>query len=94
MKKSTIIIILLFIVILIFGYAYFFCSQPKNELIDYYKNLAKECESTQGYNCCISSVNYMSKGNFKLIPGTNCSAGYKPNTLECIDSFTWCEPIK
>ena len=94
MKKITMIILFILLVILAIGYIYLSFLQPKSELPDYYKNLTNECKSKESYGCCISSVNYMAKGNFKLIPGTGCLDGYGPNTLECIDSFRWCEPIK
>lgn len=63
-----------------------------SKLPDYYKNLAKECESKQDYSCCMSSVNRMANGNYQLAPETACPEGYQSNMLKCIDSFKWCEP--
>lgn len=65
-----------------------------SKLPDYYRNLAKECESRASYSCCISSVNYMADGNYTLEPETGCPEGYQRNMLRCIDTFKWCEPVK
>jgi len=65
-----------------------------SKLPDYYKNLAKECKSRSSYNCCMSSVNNMANGNYKLEPETGCPDGYQRNMLKCIDTFVWCEPVK
>jgi len=95
MKKifivSTMIVLILAIII---GIAFFYMSQKSDisRLPDYYKNLAKECESKQNYNCCMVSVNQMANGNYQLAPETGCPEGYQPNMFECIDSFKWCEP--
>lgn len=98
MKKIIIIlsVIIGLIIILVVGSIYFQSTQKQDisELPDYYKNLTKECESKGSYNCCMSSVNNMADGNYKLASETGCPEEYQPNMLKCIDSFKWCEPIK
>ncbi len=98
MKKIIIIlsVIIGLIIVLVVGSIYFQSIQKQDisELPDYYKNLAKECESKQSYGCCMSSVNNMADGNYILAPENGCPDGYQGNMLECIDSFKWCEPIQ
>jgi hypothetical protein len=98
MKKIIIIlsVIIGLIIVLAVGIIYFQPTQKQNisELSDYYKNLAKECESKSSYNCCMSSVNNMADGNYQLAPENGCPNGYQGNMLKCIDSFKWCEPVK
>jgi hypothetical protein len=62
-----------------------------NGFPDYYKQLAEKCSSR---GCCLSSVRYMVKGNFKLSPESGCPDDMQGNMLKCIDSYKWCEPKK
>lgn len=71
--------------------------QKKNgisKLPDYYKNLAKECESKGAYDCCMASVNNMAEGGYKLAENNACPEGYRINGLYCISAYSWCEPVK
>ncbi|MDD4333049.1 MAG: hypothetical protein PHT51_02955 [Patescibacteria group bacterium] len=102
MKKIIIIsTIIILILVTITGFIYFYMNQGSDisGFPDYYKNLAKECELKLSHDCCMSSVNIMTNGNYQLAPGktlaeSGCPEGYQPNMLKCIDSFRWCEPIK
>ena len=95
MKKIVItsaIIALILVILIWVGYLNINQKPDNSKLYDYYQTLAKECESKQSYGCCISSVNNMADGNYKLMPDNGCLEGYKPSMLKCIDSFKWCEP--
>ena len=97
MKKIFIVSAMIILILaIIIGVVYFYMNQKPDisGLPDYYKNLAKECESKQSYSCCIASVNSMAARNYQLTPETGCPEGYQPNGLECIDSFSWCQPIQ
>ncbi|MFH1801360.1 MAG: hypothetical protein ABH804_00805 [archaeon] len=102
MKKFFIITLTLLIIVgAVYSYVYFLNKEPDiSGLPDYYRNLAEECKENypDGYNCCISSVMNMADGNYLLAPGetladSECPEGHKPNTLKCIGSFIWCEPV-
>lgn len=61
---------------------------------NYYNRLTKECKNKGSENCCLASVKAMKAGNYTLVPEQGCPAGYQPNMMKCIDSYTWCEPIE
>jgi hypothetical protein len=65
-----------------------------NSYPDYYRQLAQECQAKRTGGCCMSSVQNMLSGNYKLSPGSGCPDGYKRNMLKCIDSYQWCEPVE
>lgn len=97
MKKiaKIILIILGFAALIILGIYLYITIKQKSKIYKlpaYYQTLAKECESKQNYNCCISSVINMADKNYKLVPKIGCPEGYRPTGLKCIDSFSWCEP--
>jgi len=103
MKKIIIIlaVIIGLMVVLIVGSIYLYPNQEQDalkqdisELPDYYKSLAKECESKGSYDCCMASVNNMAEGGYKLAENNACPEGYRINGLLCIDAYSWCEPIK
>ena len=96
MKKIFIVSAIILILAIIIGVAYFYMNHKPDisGFSDYYKTLAKECESKQSYGCCMSSVNDMAYGNYQLAPETGCPEGFQGNALRCIDTFKWCEPIK
>lgn len=67
--------------------------------INYYENLKKDCENKNSSNCCISSVDAMESGKYELAKTDKhwndyCEQWFQKNLLRCIDSYTWCEPIK
>ncbi len=76
---------------------YIFLSQdPKanlQEFSEYYRPLAKECESKDSYSCCIASVKNMESGNYSLVQESGCPEGYTQEMLKCIDSYKWCTKI-
>jgi len=98
MKKKIfkiILIVVIVIIILIAGllsYIFFKREYEISKLPDYYKELAKKCKE-KGDGCCLASVEIMAKGSYKLKTENECSVGFKANGLECINSYTWCEPI-
>jgi hypothetical protein len=63
----------------------------ETESVDY-ERLLEQCDPSTG--CCKASVNHMR--SIHAIPKTTeqCPSGYTPNTLRCINSYKWCEPIK
>ncbi len=63
-----------------------------SSLESYYQDLAEKCKEKDSPNCCLSSVRKMASGGYKLAENGTCPAGYKMNGLECIDTYTWCEP--
>jgi hypothetical protein len=79
--------------------AFFIFAQdeyPSNSLPDY-KQLANDCRSKPGKECCLSSLHEMEDNGFLLAPGetlrdSQCPPGFNPNTLKCPDSLIWCEP--
>ena len=60
----------------------------------YYRQLNKMCQDRKSVSCCQSSVSRMQRGNFIMAPETGCPEGTFRNRLKCVDSLTWCEPIK
>lgn len=99
MKKIVKIVLIVIILIIILaagfvGYLFLKRESDISKLPDYYQNLAKECESKDGYACCMVSVRMMAGGNHKLEPETGCQTGYQLNMLKCIGTFRWCEPIE
>ena len=58
---------------------------------DYYDQLKEKCD---GSSCCLSSLEAMKDGGYKLAGDDNeCSDGYKMNSLYCVDAYAWCEPV-
>jgi len=99
MKRNLIAVTIIVAVIIIFNFGYNFYKEQSfknktNNYIDYYKKLIENCKLKDSQNCCISSVQYMEKGNYKLYTNLGCSKGFQENMLLCIDSYKWCEPIK
>ncbi len=99
MKKILIVIITIFGAIILFGFGYDFykdwaLKNKINNYSDYYKQLIEGCKSKNNQSCCISSVQYMQNGNFKLAPKSGCPEGFQKDMLKCIDSYKWCRPIK
>ena len=99
MKKIAIIVSIIFGIMILSGVGYYLYKDYSLEkeisnYSDYYKELAEECNLKSSPGCCIASVRRMESGNYKLLPGDGCPEGYQINTLKCIDSYKWCEPMK
>jgi hypothetical protein len=63
------------------------------DFFGYYKELAKGCESKTDKNCCISSVKKMMDDSFDLLDNSGvCEKGMIVKSLECEDSYKWCQP--
>jgi len=103
MSKKIIIIltVVLILAIAIFIGINWYTQEEKNQLgtndnlidfVDYYKSLEKFCDNAGSKSCCISSVDRMRKGGYKLSPENGCGEEYNGNMLKCIDSLKWCEP--
>lgn len=58
---------------------------------NYYKELKAKCG---GDSCCLSSVENMEQGGFKLAYGNICPQGMAANKSKCKTSNAWCEPEK
>jgi hypothetical protein len=94
MKKvlKIILIVIVLLIILIAGLiGYFFLRREYeiSKLPDYYQDLAKNCKTS----CCMISVDVMAGNNYKLMPEGGCPEGFQGNGLECIDSYSWCQPV-
>jgi len=97
MNRNLVIILSVaaLMIILTAGTKIYFSLKEKaeiNKLPDYYQRLAKECNAKSSYNCCVSSVNEMSKKRYNLEPKEGCPKGFQRNMLKCEDTFIWCEP--
>lgn len=95
--KIVLIIVVLVIAVILGLYSYSFINK-KIEITSFsgsYQDLAQECLESYSYNydCCISSVHSMAKGNYKLLEGNVCPSGYRINGLLCGDAYRWCEPL-
>ena len=65
-----------------------------NEIPAQFQQLAKSCENTTSFSCCMSSVNTIAKNNYTVItPDEKCPQNYSRNMNKCEDSYIWCEPI-
>ena len=80
--------------VIFLGYLFIEREYEIYRLPDYYKELAKECKKTDGFGCCITSVNAMEAGGYKLVPKEGCQQGFQENMFKCIQSYKWCEPIE
>jgi len=99
MKKYIKIILLIAVLIVVFiiGFKIYGYSSKRfeiNRLPLYYRDLAEKCLQKDSYGCCMASIRTMKNGNYKLSENNACEDGFTSNTMLCIDSFKWCEPIK
>lgn len=66
--------------------------EPK-DFFGYYKELAQGCENKVDKNCCISSVKKMMDESFDILDNSGvCGKGMIIKSLECSDSYKWCQP--
>jgi hypothetical protein len=85
MKK---IILVLILMPLLLGAA---CNSSISADKNYYENLAEKCEEED--DCCLTSVQTMEEGGYKLWSEAGCPEGQESNIYRCITSYRWCEPI-
>jgi|GEM_PF-7132962 len=59
---------------------------------EYYQQLADQCKSSVSDGCCMTSVNTMSDGGYKLAEKDGkCAEGFSVNMFKCKGSYRWCE---
>ncbi len=73
----------------------FINNQNKDEQVEYYQELEKNCLAKENKKCCLLSLRVMKKKKAKLLSAgkENCQEGFKKNTLKCPGSYIWCEKI-
>jgi len=63
----------------------------------YYQKLREECQTKNSKSCCLASVDAMEQDQGVLFPQpgvSGCKDGFEREMMNCLESFTWCKPIK
>lgn len=68
-------------------------GEETNEELNYYEQLAAQCESKDSIECCMASLNTMQTNEYDLAIEHLCPEGLRVNTLKCKGAYEWCEPI-
>ena len=70
-------------------------TKPSENISDnqYYKNLSDQCDKSVSKFCCYASLSYMKQYGYVLAQEGKCPQGESPNTMKCITSYQWCQPV-
>jgi hypothetical protein len=94
MNKENIIWIVLLILLVGFAGYLFKWRYGSPSVVEYYKDMAAQCEQRIDKICCLSSVKIMAEQQYRLEPKKGCDEGFAKTSLGCGDSFVWCEPSR